>query len=843
MSTNHESKTPTGSTQSSTTRDSIYSRHDKSLNRQQQQQIKRFSSYVSLCHSMQPLDQNKLVKTSSSLVKRFSQQSESELKPALKKHTLPTTMEHQLYDIGQKVSVVKLNVVGTVRYIGNLAFSEKKNDVWVGIELDIEGSGKNDGCIQGTRYFTCAPYTGLFVLSTKVVAYNPDRSKSSLKRKSMIMSSTSLLKRPLLNPSKSARIATAQPIHQKPLSTRSSPSETDKTQEGDSNQKQTLSYPSTKSTRQPLLKKSASLSTRTSSDDNSRYYHRNSKQSIQRSHSEARMDTVDELKRVQVLLQQSREEKRLLLEKMDGKEEAWTRLLTAKESYALRVQEKEDEIVRLNNALQQAQQATEELAKANHGRDAIVSRLNMSEEIQKQHIRAIERLEGRLVLMQQQHTETLEQRESTIRDQAATIDQLYKQIGECDQATLAIERECADLRQAHISTMQAYDETLDQLKKEHAITSATKDVHIHKLQRAVNDFHQIYPVSPITVIADADDERASPQKRLEDQLELATTELDHKRELVRLMAVEIDQLKDEIKRLHRLSATSNAEFYALRTQLETEIEDKRRVMDEANAAIQQQEKTEEENQDLRLSLTKTQLDLADALKNLTVSHQNKPKREFHYLLDKNRALKAECEAWAEEKIKLEHECRQLEDQMTVRQVVCASDHACQRNVEILRLQLAREVKCHNDLKSHQQIQVDKLKQEIQQLESLIESKVLQETELENLLEDKLRISFLETKLRQEEKDVKKLTVMPLSPASPSTFRRSFSLMPTESTDSVDQDVYCEICEEYGHEVMACTALNMSSKQEDTSSLSCYCVNCDVFGEHPTEACPNHDETF
>jgi dynactin 1 len=61
---------------------------------------------------------------------------------------------------------------GIVRFYGLTSFAK---GTWVGIELD-EPSGKNDGTVQGFRYFTCEPDHGVFMRATqvKVLAAAPE---------------------------------------------------------------------------------------------------------------------------------------------------------------------------------------------------------------------------------------------------------------------------------------------------------------------------------------------------------------------------------------------------------------------------------------------------------------------------------------------------------------------------------------------------------------------------------------------------------------------------------------------------------------------------------------------
>ena len=52
----------------------------------------------------------------------------------------------------------------TVRYVGETHF---KSGEWIGLQLD-EPRGRNDGSVDGVRYFTCEPLHGLFVRRTRL---------------------------------------------------------------------------------------------------------------------------------------------------------------------------------------------------------------------------------------------------------------------------------------------------------------------------------------------------------------------------------------------------------------------------------------------------------------------------------------------------------------------------------------------------------------------------------------------------------------------------------------------------------------------------------------------------
>lgn len=87
--------------------------------------------------------------------------------------------------IGESVIIRPYNSTGVVAFIGPTEFS---HGTWVGVDLDAP-TGKNDGMVQGIRYFTCRAKHGIFVRADKLIQ---DRRGRAMRHSDLSSSSGSL---------------------------------------------------------------------------------------------------------------------------------------------------------------------------------------------------------------------------------------------------------------------------------------------------------------------------------------------------------------------------------------------------------------------------------------------------------------------------------------------------------------------------------------------------------------------------------------------------------------------------------------------------------------------------
>ncbi|XP_030419794.1 dynactin subunit 1 isoform X2 [Gopherus evgoodei] len=77
--------------------------------------------------------------------------------------------------VGSRVEVIGKGYRGTVAYVGATLFATGK---WVGVILD-EAKGKNDGTVQGRKYFTCEENHGIFVRQSQIQIFEDGADTTS----------------------------------------------------------------------------------------------------------------------------------------------------------------------------------------------------------------------------------------------------------------------------------------------------------------------------------------------------------------------------------------------------------------------------------------------------------------------------------------------------------------------------------------------------------------------------------------------------------------------------------------------------------------------------------------
>ncbi|KZT02085.1 dynactin [Laetiporus sulphureus 93-53] len=88
---------------------------------------------------------------------------------------------------------------GVVRFCGATSFSAGR---WIGIEL-AESNGKNDGTVQGVKYFTCKPNYGVFVRPSQVKVVSLESTPSPSASRALAHERTSSTSAPRIPPSRS----------------------------------------------------------------------------------------------------------------------------------------------------------------------------------------------------------------------------------------------------------------------------------------------------------------------------------------------------------------------------------------------------------------------------------------------------------------------------------------------------------------------------------------------------------------------------------------------------------------------------------------------------------------
>lgn len=458
---------------------------------------------------------------------------------------------------------------------------------------------------------------------------------------------------------------------------------------------------------------------------------------------------------MQDLLDQSRRDHAKLCQEMDGKEAAWERVVSRKESYALQVQEKTQEIQRLERTLKESREEYQALhEQAGHlPSENLVLKATVESDRQR-----IQKLDGIVQQLQCQLKQMQIQQDEQTRDHTASVHQLRRALAERDELAATLEKECATLRSEHTHTVRAYEHEMGVLKQKHAETVKAISFPQQKQpppQQLATP--QIPTVDPLII-----DQR----RRLEDQLDIATRALQDERSHISAARVELAQLRDQLKQMHAASQTHETQYATLERDLASEIQAKRKCMDETNVALLKQAEAREQVEQLQLVKGKMERELAE-----THRMNARLEQDLHAArgeLDQYRIAFAEMEA--------------KYDQLLLVQSTTTSDGK-QQNCSCC-IQLKQEL-------ANQRERYRVLEGDPESRSQLLEA----------LGTERDRVRALEKQLHRPYQQ-QNVPITPTSPAHNSGFLR-------DSED--DDDMYCEICEVYGHDVMGCTAfLNAST---------------------------------
>ncbi|CAO3651223.1 unnamed protein product [Cunninghamella echinulata] len=482
-----------------------------------------------------------------------------------------------------------------------------------------------------------------------------------------------------------------------------------------------------------------------------------------KSTSARKIVTKDELAKMHALLEESRKEKQKLSEEMDGKEAVWERLVSAKESYALQVQDKQAEINQLQQLLSQSQQQVNQLeSQLNHYHSLSMSLSTTTTDsssttslsstpsspphnattatcfmngMEQHYMKRIEKLD-KLVKEWQQDAQTSHQKvQEQQRQHQAQMDQLRRDLAERDQATATMERECEVMKQTKNETILAYELTMKQWQQDHDHTLKLKEDEIFRLTNMIEELkscHYLLPPTPNDDDDDDDDDddadgddtiyqqqddneydnkkmkkMYSSRRRLEQQLEMTTSALDEVHQQQQGTLIDNEKLKTEINLLNSEKLAIHKQYQQLEKELEHEINDKRVLMEERDVSIQNQLKLEEELKDSQFTNERLEYQLGQLTQRLNTIQLEHDDVQDQLTKEKSekKDLQQKIMSLQQSHDSLEQECSKLMDEMLTLEELSSSSSSSSSTSSIKRKSVNSTVFLKNE--------IDRLKQHIQ----------------------------------------------------------------------------------------------------------------------------------
>ncbi|KAF9967126.1 Kinesin protein 1B [Mortierella alpina] len=163
-------------------------------------------------------------------------------------------------------------------------------------------------------------------------------------------------------------------------------------------------------------------------------------------------------------------------------------------------------------------------------------------------------------------------------------------------------------------------------------------------------------------------------------------------------------------------------------------------------------------------------------------------------------------------------------------------------------------------------ELTQLNKELTELESLIESKIFHEADLEEEVQKKQKqierlqyeVSDLKSQLAKLSNGTFGSSSSDLPPNGLGSYTSSNGFNKPASHEKGDQSLFCEVCEVKGHDLISCAAVFGGGKPKAGGVSAApvvhsfmdhhddderpYCENCEEFGLHYTDECPNESMT-
>lgn len=487
----------------------------------------------------------------------------------------------------------------------------------------------------------------------------------------------------------------------------------------------------------------------------------------------------------------------------------------------------EERIKQLQDEASDLRKQIDQLVNASQGgKDEEVEKIKLVWESERKRLEdQVESANQRLHEQQQQHQAMRQENERT----ADSLKQMEKLAAEKDNLEARLkeyEQDYEELNKLRNKSLEDIGSAIEAQKKAEAENRTLQD-GIHKLKRDL----ELQTETMATLRQDKDllESAANSGSGVSEEQELRLVNLQQQVEKLEAQNQLVIKQKEQLALTVEQLEQSKANQLQASKSATTSKEDQRRIKELVNKA----EKYEEEIASLRHSVTDT-------------------KKEFETLTDDNKKLNAEYEKLLEAHKSVENECLKLMDEVErlhseglmgldanihdghdgannqehkedPRLIVLQKQYA-EKQTQLDRITVQhtaqlREVQQKlNDLERNKQREVHALNKDIAELESLIESKIFKEADLEEAVESERKtvrrlrdeLSDLKTQLKESSsaKSNGKTSERKSSTTTSTSLRPPPALTSsiTNKANDTNDTLYCEICEQHGHDIISCTAL-------------------------------------